>query len=773
MSEYCSFDVDVEEYHESLSAAWPDRDPTPLADLPTTDGEWQCPRPAPDGDCCVLHDEDAADEAGTAAVERALAGEVEADDLRPAVENAEAAARRFVGLTVGTLDLSKRAFPDGGTAPVDLRRAEVDRLLLSESRATVPLLLAGATVEALVADDLAAAGEVHCRHATLGGVTLTGADVDDRVTLRFAAVDGPVDAERIDADGRVDLGFATVEGAVRAGRATCRGRFTMKEASAASVAARHLSVGGTDPESSIPGVQLRGLDTAGDVDLRDCDCDGALIGYAVAVGGDFDLSEAVVTEGVSMGGGTTDLAEATVEGVLDCSEATVREAFKLAGRDGYDTNPTVGEQLVCSEADIDRAEFAPELAADAVSVVDLTGATVRAGTLGQPTADADGVVYDLQRATLGDVTLASGERPAPSVVRFDRTEFDGFRFDESRAAFADHDWRIHEVSPAVRRQIAVGRQYDEAAALAADLATVCAVQDRTREWLATADPPHDPADLAATVFESLSADRMDRIARNGPETADVLGEAVFERERYREGAVTYLAREATGDDTVLRTLFTAETGTAVADLAAAVGAAGEEWECSERVDDERERVATAFARTLADEHPVEQHPERAETTYIMARKGADDVGDTVAAGELFVNELRVRRRRHHERARTADALGTRLRAGGRYVSNALFDAVAVYGEHPRRVFGVSAGAVVVMAGVYWLLWLALPAFDTPTYGGPGGGLLLSLESFSSLVLGGGTGVDAYPVRLLASAESFLGAFLIALFVFTLTRSLKR
>jgi len=791
-SDYCSYTLSVDDYHESLSAEWPDHDPTPLADLPTTDGEWRCPRRTAD-DRCVLHDEDADDAAVAAAVDRALAGEVTADDLRPGVADPVAAARRFVGLTADALDLSRRRLPADGTAPVDLRRADVETLDLSETRVTVPLWLDGATVDRLHAPAVSTAGDFRCRFATLGTATLPGADVDGRVSLRFATVDGVVDVETVTADGRLDLGFATVTGPVRAERATCRGRFTMKEATAASVAARHLAVGGTDPESSYPGVQVRGLETDGDVDLRDCDCDGTLIGYAVVVGGDLDLSGATVTDGVSMGGGTTDLVEATVDGVFDCSEATIGDAFTLSGRDEYETNPTVGEQLVCRAATFDRVDLAPALTADAVGVVDLRSATVEAGELGQPT-DAEAVVYDLQHATLGDVTLAAGDRPAPTVVRFDRTAFDGFRFGESRAEFADRDWAIYDLPDGVRRRIAVGRQYDRAADLAGDLATLCAVQPGTRSWLREHTAPYDPAALAAIALDSLDDERVERVARNGPETADVLGERVFERERYREGVVTYLAREALGEATVLRTLLappgaddghsdrgaTAVGGTGADDAGDALAALADAVETADApggavpdaVETARERLATAFARTLADEHPVESRPDHAETTYIMARKGADDVGDTVVAGELFVNELRYRRRRHHQRARSATG-AEKWRARGRFLANALFDAVAVYGEHPRRVFGVSVATVVGMAGLYWLAWLALPEFDATTYGGPGGAVLLSLESFTSLVLGGGGGVEAYPVRVLAGVESFLGAFLIALFVFALTRSLKR
>ncbi len=769
---YCSYSVDVGRYHESLSAAWPSHEPTPLADLPTTDGEWRCPRAATDGERCPLHDETASDEAVRETMDRALSGATDADDLRPSVEDPAVAAKRLVGLTAGTVDLSDRRVLTDDTAPLDLRCGQIGDLRLDGARLEVPLWLDGAAVDGLHAPETSTTAPVRCRYAELGRATFSGAAVEGRLSLRYSTVDGPVAVDGVETEGRIDLGFTTVEAEIDARRAACTGRFTTKEATAGSVSARHLAVSGTDPESSVPGLQVRGLETGGDVDLRDCECGGQLIGYAVEIGGDLRLSAGTVEDGISLGGGGTNLREARIEGRLDCAEATVGDDLKMSGRPDHDTNPEVGEIVDLSAAELESVDLAPALEAEAVSVVDLRGATVEAGRLGQPT-DADPVVYDLQRASIGDVEIEREDGSAADIVRFDRTVFDGFRFGESREDFADRGWKVHAVPEPVRRQIAVGRQYGEAVELAADLTVVCAEQPRAREWLRDTAPPYDPAALAATVLEELDDEQRERVARNGPETADLLGERIFERERYREGFVTALARELDGQDTELSVLLSDDGAPPpVADLAGAVAAA-DDPEHSEDVVAARERVARAFAETLADDAPVELRPEHAEMTYIMARKGADDVGDTVAAGELFVNELRFRRRRHRRRAATATDRRTRWTARGRYVANQVFDVMAVYGEHPRRVFAVSVGTVLAGTAVFWALGVALPALDGSTYDGADGALLLSLESFSSLVLGGGSGVESHLVRLLASVEGFLGAFLVALFVFSLTRSLKR
>jgi len=51
-------------------------------------------------------------------------------------------------------------------------------------------------------------------------------------------------------------------------------------------------------------------------------------------------------------------------------------------------------------------------------------------------------------------------------------------------------------------------------------------------------------------------------------------------------------------------------------------------------------------------------------------------------------------------------------------------------------------------------------------------LTFSVQSFVSLVLGGPTVENAF-VSFIGATEGFLGGFMIALFVFTLTRSIAR
>lgn len=87
-------------------------------------------------------------------------------------------------------------------------------------------------------------------------------------------------------------------------------------------------------------------------------------------------------------------------------------------------------------------------------------------------------------------------------------------------------------------------------------------------------------------------------------------------------------------------------------------------------------------------------------------------------------------------------------------------------------FSQVEGSVVGFTLLFYVLGLGLEGFTSETYRGLFGALLLSLESFPSLVLGGTT-VEPRSMRFVANLQGFVGAFLIALLAFTLTRSLHR
>jgi len=157
-----------------------------------------------------------------------------------------------------------------------------------------------------------------------------------------------------------------------------------------------------------------------------------------------------------------------------------------------------------------------------------------------------------------------------------------------------------------------------------------------------------------------------------------------------------------------------------------------------------------------------------EGTYLKAKNGANEIGDTKAAAEFFRKEMLYRREQYRPTVmdRSAD-VRSRVAAAGRWGANTLLNVTAGYGERPSRVIGVSVGTILLFSVVFAVVQPAAP-YETPI-----GYLILSLESFITLVLGGAEDVGSPWIRLLAQIEGFVGAFLIALFVFTLTRSIHR
>jgi hypothetical protein len=209
----------------------------------------------------------------------------------------------------------------------------------------------------------------------------------------------------------------------------------------------------------------------------------------------------------------------------------------------------------------------------------------------------------------------------------------------------------------------------------------------------------------------------------------------------------------------------------------------------ERIDPDRPvlyRLGELYARlprTGTGYESDDPPPTDLEQTYLNAKNGASQVGDEDIAGQFFRREKRYRRRRYWERlCRVAEGTTSSGRTLGRWFANAVFDRMAVYGESPGRVVFLSAGIVAVFAGLFWLLlekppygnqyidtgvlpeWLALSLQP----------LTLSIESFVTLVLVGPADERLTPLaHLLGQIEGFLGVFLVALFVFTLTRSVRR
>ncbi|OYR40759.1 hypothetical protein DJ82_06615 [Halorubrum sp. Ib24] len=153
-----------------------------------------------------------------------------------------------------------------------------------------------------------------------------------------------------------------------------------------------------------------------------------------------------------------------------------------------------------------------------------------------------------------------------------------------------------------------------------------------------------------------------------------------------------------------------------------------------------------------------------ETTYLNAKNGAAQVGDSLSEGTFFVRELRHRGRTHREANRRR-----------RWVGNRVLRHTANYGQSPMRVVGTSFAVI----GIFGAVFATVP-FVAPSVGGnhsalythPLGPWLLSFEAFTTLVFGG-VSVTSIWTRFLGAVEGFFGAFLIALYLYALTQSIDR
>jgi hypothetical protein len=155
-----------------------------------------------------------------------------------------------------------------------------------------------------------------------------------------------------------------------------------------------------------------------------------------------------------------------------------------------------------------------------------------------------------------------------------------------------------------------------------------------------------------------------------------------------------------------------------------------------------------------------------ENTYLKAKNGASQVGASHAAAEFFRKEMAARRKHNWELAWSSGGLSGALSLG-RWAASGALALSSGYGERPSRTVGCSLGTVGVFTLAYAVL---LGGAELSAYGSY---LLFSFQSFITFLIGSPPAGNAVLVRVLSALEGFVGAFLIALFVFTLTRSVHR
>jgi len=157
-----------------------------------------------------------------------------------------------------------------------------------------------------------------------------------------------------------------------------------------------------------------------------------------------------------------------------------------------------------------------------------------------------------------------------------------------------------------------------------------------------------------------------------------------------------------------------------------------------------------------------------EVTYLKAKNGAEQVGDSQSASRFFIKEMYYRRQTHLHRALNhQELLSNKLRLLFLIMMNLTLSLTCGYGEKPRRTLGFSVGTI----GVYAVLFSLV--MSTPPFGSPLGYVLLSMQSFASLIFGSTASIPEFTGSFLAASEGLVGAFMIGLFIFALTRSVYR
>jgi hypothetical protein len=167
-----------------------------------------------------------------------------------------------------------------------------------------------------------------------------------------------------------------------------------------------------------------------------------------------------------------------------------------------------------------------------------------------------------------------------------------------------------------------------------------------------------------------------------------------------------------------------------------------------------------------------------EHTYLEAKQGATGTGDSETASMFFVRELRFRRQRYAEHARAGEySLTHRADAALRWATNGFLDLIAGYGERPQRTLVIALAVIVGSALAYPLAGGLVSGEAVVSYGSHGlaaalDGLYFSVVTFATLGLG-----DVHPAsdlgRFIAASEGLAGAFLTAVFVFSLGRRVTR
>lgn len=152
----------------------------------------------------------------------------------------------------------------------------------------------------------------------------------------------------------------------------------------------------------------------------------------------------------------------------------------------------------------------------------------------------------------------------------------------------------------------------------------------------------------------------------------------------------------------------------------------------------------------------ERYFDGAQEVYRNLKQWHTEHGIYDIAGKFFYREMECRRKAQSWKKN----FGLKL-------WYSIIRILAGYGEKPERV-AISAAAVIILAALVYLL-IGSP-IDWSAFGRS---LYFSAASFTALGYGSWIAVESNVIRGLGAAESFLGVFMMALFLVTFTRKMTR
>ncbi|WP_123621611.1 pentapeptide repeat-containing protein [Halorubrum sp. CSM-61] len=724
---------------------------------------WECPHPTDGGDRCAFHRPagDPSPEAVTAAFEAAVAAG-ESDPRR----------RRFHGATIERLSLPAGTLLAADRShAIDLADAKVGEVAIGGATVGSDLRFDGATVDGdFEAAGLTCLGDLRCQALRAASVDLVEASVDGVADFAFATVDGSFSVTRADL-GRLALSDAEIDDMVSANLVRVDERTELNS----------VAVGGS--------VLAADATFEGEVRAMGTSVDGALAFTGSTFGDGFNGNDASAAHGMTVDGpvvfkgvtvnGSTDFRYATFgapvqfhpeqhstetrfDGAVDFERATFEAGFDF--REAvFDGRLYVADATVSGSGRLDGAELARGATLDRTETSAPLSATATriGGPLSMVDCEFDGAVSIDGAVVDGEIDCNGGERARATRFGAELT----LAGTECRSG-VDLRWvacegpvAFHDPETASRTTFgdtvdATGARLDEGIDARSVRFDHLAGFENVRAGGDVRLDESEVGRLRSDVAPVGSGDRPTVTARRASVDEGRIAHP-------GDGTVTYDFADAR----IGRVRVGADDGPV--EPLAAVRFLGTEFDGFRFSPHHGLLESTGWRlhdpEGTADLPESDPGPRRLEATYQQAKTGANAVGDATAAAEFFRREMRYRRAGHAAAVRTKRGAGRALAAYD-WLANAVLDATAGYGERPGWTMLSSLAVVVAFAGGYAAL--GVPAEV------PGELLLFSFQSFITFIVGPAP-AESFSVRLLSSAQGFLGAFLVALFVFALTRSVDR